>query len=377
MGERVRTLDALIDVAFNFSAGLAGTHSHRQIARIREEAPMGGGVPYNCGMSPADPTQLDPDFHAYDLIGDVHGCADALFALLDGMGYRKMHGVWRHPERIALFTGDLIDRGPAVRETVLRVRDMMDAGAAQVVLGNHEYNLAGWFFQAPPDSGREWLRPHTQRNERGLAETLDAFAGHPGDLAATLAWIHAMPLWLESPALRVIHACWDEALMAQFRAAHDERVLDRSLARAACYPGSLPRRFLDRILNGTELELPEARVMRGRDGLQRRFFRTAFWTRAAETLGDVAFQPDPLPQDIQVQALDEDARERLLSYPVDAPPVFFGHYWRSGTPALQAHNVCCLDYSMVLGGRLVAYRFDGERELDPDRFTWIELPPAQ
>ncbi|TVS16648.1 MAG: serine/threonine protein phosphatase [Gammaproteobacteria bacterium] len=337
---------------------------------------MGEGVPYNRGMSRADPTQLDPDFHAYDLIGDVHGCADALFALLDGMGYRKVHGVWRHPERIALFTGDLIDRGPAVRETVLRVREMMDVDAARVVLGNHEYNLAGWFFQAPKDSGRAWLRPHTERNKCGLSETLEAFANHPGDLEATLAWIHAMPLWLESPRLRVIHACWDDALMARFLAGHDDRVLSSSLARVACYRGSLARRFLDRILNGTELELPEDRVMRGRDGLQRRFFRTAFWTRAAETLGDVAFQPDPLPDDIHTRALDEEARARVLSYPADAPPVFFGHYWRSGTPALQADNVCCLDYSMVLGGRLMAYRFDGERRLDPERFTWIERPPS-
>ncbi len=328
-------------------------------------------------MSDVDPTELDPDFHAYDLIGDVHGCADAVFALLEGMGYRREHGVWRHPQRIALFTGDLIDRGPAVRETVLRIREMVDAGAAQVVLGNHEYNLAGWFFRAPEDSGREWLRPRTERNKRGLAETLEAFADHPGDLAATLEWIHAMPLWLESPALRVIHACWDEALLAQFVARHDERTLTSSLARAACYRGSLTHRFLDRILNGTELELPGERVMRGRDGLERRYFRTAFWTRDASTLGDVAFQPDPLPADLHEQPLDAGTRARVLSYPEDAPPVFFGHYWRAGTPALQAHNVCFLDYSMVTGGRLVAYRFDGESVLDPDRFAWIQTPPHE
>ncbi|MCC5870805.1 MAG: metallophosphoesterase [Gammaproteobacteria bacterium] len=324
-------------------------------------------------MSIADPTQLDPDFHAYDLIGDVHGCADALLALLDGMGYRRVHGVWRHPKRIALFTGDLIDRGPAVRETVLRVREMVEAGAARVVLGNHEYNLAGWFFPAPADSGRDWLRARTDRNAAGLEATIQGFDGHPADFEATLAWIGELPLWLASPALRVIHACWDAELMAAFCAEHDERTLTPSLARAACYRGSLVRRFLDRILNGSELPLPEERVMHGRDGLRRRSFRTAFWTRDARTLGEVAFQPDPLPDDVHERAIEDHEREHLLSYSPHAPPVFFGHYWLSGAPRLQAPNVCCLDYSTVLGGRLVAYRFDGETRLDPDRFAWIDV----
>lgn len=324
-------------------------------------------------MSSTDPTQLDPDFHAYDLIGDVHGCADALIALLDGLGYRQAHGVWRHPQRIALFTGDLIDRGPLVRETVLRVREMVDAGAAKVVLGNHEYNLAGWFFPAPAGSGREWLRAHTERNEAGLEATLESFEGHPADLQATLAWIGELPLWLESPALRVIHACWDTELMAEFRTGHAERTLTLSLASEACYGGSLARRFLDRILNGSELPLPEDRVMYGRDGLRRRSFRTAFWTEGAETLGEVAFQPDPLPDDVHARPIEAHERQRLLTYPAHAPPVFFGHYWLSGMPRLQAPNVCCLDYSMVLGGRLVAYRFDGEGRLDADRFAWMPL----
>ena len=325
-------------------------------------------------MNGSDPTALDPDFNAYDLIGDVHGCSDALIALLDDLGYRRLRGVWRHPDRIALFTGDLLDRGPAVREVVLQVREMVDAGAARVVLGNHEYNLAGWFFPAPEDSGQAWLRPHTERNRSGLQETLEQFACHPADLEDLVSWVHAMPLWLESSRLRVIHACWDEAAIAGFRRSRQDRFLTPELAAEACRRGSLARRLLDRILNGTELDLPEAQVIVGRDGLRRRRFRTAFWVREAETFGDVVFQPDPLPEPVLTEPLDASARAQLLRYPIKAPPVFFGHYWRDGPPALQAPNVCCLDYSVVLGGRLMAYRFDGETRLDPKRFAWVETP---
>jgi len=44
-------------------------------------------------------------------------------------------------------------------------------------------------------------------------------------------------------------------------------------------------------------------------------------------------------------------------------PVFMGHYWLEGIPALQRSNVVCLDYSVANGGKLVAYQFNGEKEL--------------
>ena len=43
---------------------------------------------------------------AYDIIGDIHGQADKLEALLRTLGYRDTAGAWRHPERQAIFVGD-------------------------------------------------------------------------------------------------------------------------------------------------------------------------------------------------------------------------------------------------------------------------------
>jgi hypothetical protein len=59
------------------------------------------------------------------------------------------------------------------------------------------------------------------------------------------------------------------------------------------------------------------------------------------------------------------------SYPSDEKPVFFGHYWlEDKQPKLQASNVCCVDYSIAKEGILVAYRFDGEKELNEKKFIW-------
>ena len=65
----------------------------------------------------------------YDLIGDIHGHADELVALLAKMGYRETGGAWRHPERTAVFVGDFIDRGPKILETLKIVRPMLEERA--------------------------------------------------------------------------------------------------------------------------------------------------------------------------------------------------------------------------------------------------------
>jgi hypothetical protein len=48
----------------------------------------------------------------YDFIGDVHGNAEKLEGLLRQLGYIEEAGAFRHLDRLAIFVGDLIDRGP-------------------------------------------------------------------------------------------------------------------------------------------------------------------------------------------------------------------------------------------------------------------------
>ena len=49
-------------------------------------------------------------------------------------------------------------------------------------------------------------------------------------------------------------------------------------------------------------------------------------------------------------------------------PVFVGHYWMKGQPALQAAQVACVDYSAAKEGPLVAYRWQGEPVLQAAHF---------
>ncbi len=72
---------------------------------------------------------------------------------------------------------------------------------------------------------------------------------------------------------------------------------------------------------------------------------------------------EPIESDLPVPG--EVIRD-AVPYPEEAKPVFVGHYWRRGSrPALLRGNV-------AKGGFLCAYRWDGERVLDEERFVWAE-----
>lgn len=84
----------------------------------------------------------------FDIIGDVHGCFDELKELLEKLGYRiAQHGedapfeVTPPPQHKAVFVGDLVDRGPKSPEVLQLVMDMVEAGHAYCVIGNHDDKL--------------------------------------------------------------------------------------------------------------------------------------------------------------------------------------------------------------------------------------------
>jgi hypothetical protein len=80
----------------------------------------------------------------YDIIGDVHGYATILEKLLKELGYKKKGGTYHHRSRQAVIVGDIIDRGPQIREALHIVKRMVVEGSALMVLGNHEFNAIGW-----------------------------------------------------------------------------------------------------------------------------------------------------------------------------------------------------------------------------------------
>ena len=84
--------------------------------------------------------------------------------------------MWQHQNRKVIFTGDYIDRGPAIRETLQIVRNMVDNGHAMAIMGNHEYNALAYAYTLPDGS---YLRSHNDTHSRQHQATLDQFNDHP------------------------------------------------------------------------------------------------------------------------------------------------------------------------------------------------------
>ena len=317
------------------------------------------------------------EYPGFDVIGDIHGCAQTLSRLLERMDYRYENGCWRHSSRIAVFVGDIIDRGPHIREALEIVHSMVERNAAVCVMGNHEYNAIGYCTPAPPGSGREYLREHNNHHNRLIAETLEQFAAHPAEWREYIEWFGQLPLFIETKDFRVVHACWDQSLIGEYLSHYRTNKVSSEFIVRSIDRGSFEGRVMDRLTRGTDLPLPDGRVITSRDGYQRRFFRTKFWAKEPQTYADVVFQPDPLPEDLVHNPLNSSEKERLLHYCADQRPLFIGHYWLQGTPRPIRANIACLDYSAVKYGRLAAYRYDREEALQANKFVWVYVDPPE
>lgn len=313
----------------------------------------------------------------YDLIGDIHGCGNTLIRLLEQMGYSKKNGIYQHPKRKVVFLGDIVDRGPNIRLACHVVRDMVDAGHADIVMGNHEYNVLTYLTEAPPGLNQPYLRQHTKRNNFIVEQTLQQFANYQQEFREFLDWFLTLPLFLEYDHFRVVHACWDQAMIDEYQRRYGGNTLPPSLLAESVNTDSFLYQFMDRMLRGTSLKLPGNRSMVAKDGMVRQFFRTKFWAEDPERYNDVVFQPDPLPEDIEHGLLSPEEKRQLLFYGPQEKPLFIGHYWMQGIPAPITPNIACLDYSAVKYGRLAAYRMDQETALQMGKFTWVRVEKTE
>lgn len=301
----------------------------------------------------------------FDLIGDLHGHAGPLHRMLARLGYRERGGCYCHPDRKVVFLGDYIDRGPSVREVLRVVRSMVDSGAALAVMGNHEFNALCYHS---PDGAGGYLRPHSEKNVAQHRASLDAFADHPDEWRDHLAWFKRLPLYLNMPGFRVVHACWDEAHVAAVNGGG--RLDEARLLRAACR-GSLEHAAVECLIKGPELRLPKGCRFVDPDGAFRSKIRVRWWLPAAGR----SYRELAIPASERVVALPVPSElvAGFNGYPAEAPPVFLGHYWMlPGRLAPLAPNVGCLDYSVAKGGPLVAYRWNGEGALSEEGFVAAE-----
>jgi predicted phosphodiesterase len=151
-------------------------------------------------------TKMPADYRdvrgSFDIIGDIHGCLTETLLLLEQLGYmitplEEGFQVTPPPNRKVIFLGDLGDRGPDTPGVCRLVMDMIDAGQAYCVLGNHDFKL--WHHL----SGKTVKRTHGFESTLAQFDKVDqAFKDR------VLTQLEAMPthMVLDGGALVVCHA---------------------------------------------------------------------------------------------------------------------------------------------------------------------------
>lgn len=261
--------------------------------------------------------------------------------------------------------GDFIDGERGQVKVVKTVRSMIDAGHARSVMGNHEFNAIGYATLRGNVPG-DFLRPHTPKNVKQHA----AFLGEVGEGSdrhrELVGWFKSLPPTLDLGGIRVVHAWWHQPyvdLVAQ-RISSGGAMCDDFL-HSSYAKGSPEWEAMEGLTKGLEIQLPDGHSFPDHRGVERHEVRTKWWHQNPRSYRDVAIiergqehcVPDcPLPA-------------HYTGTPVSGSPIFIGHYWMTGQPALQSSKVACVDYSAAKYGPLVAYRWDGEQELDPLHFV--------
>lgn len=305
----------------------------------------------------------------YDFIGDIHGCHDTLVSLLRALEYRLIDGCYRHPSRKTVFVGDFVDRGPHQIQVIDTVRAMVDAGQAHAVMGNHEFNAIAYVTEDKKYGG--YLRSHSERNERNHRAFLDAMEAQPERYDDVLEWFKTLPLWLDLGNVRVVHACWDRDGIAQLQAKYSSNgLMTDELLHAASDPKNPEFEIVENLLKGKTIKLADGLSYEDSVGITRHYMRVRWWDIEATTYKAAFIGPPAALSHIEDDPIDGD---HLIEYGRNEVPLFIGHYWMQGVPKPLSPNIACVDYSIARRetGKLCAYRWDGEAELDMDKFICV------
>ncbi len=303
----------------------------------------------------------------YDIIGDVHGHASLLKKLLLKMGYEKTNGSFSHPSRKAVFVGDFINRGPEIRKTIKIIRSMVKGGHALAVLGNHEINAI--IFHLKDKQGVQLVNKPS-KYFLSLFKTINEYSSGSLTWKEDLKWMRSLPLYLDLGEIRIVHACWsEEAIKVADSIYEDGKISKKTFRTIYKKSGSEIAKSVWLLTKGVNLKMPgDLRVVNNK-GVSPRSIRMRWWDKSENvTFKQLSFESKfTLPN----YTVPPEIISETYPYPDDAPPVFFGHYCRGNGPHLIKSNVCCVDSCVTDAGKLLAYRWDGEKVLNMSNLVFV------
>ena len=258
-----------------------------------------------------------------DIVGDIHGEFDALEQLLAHLGYGPSGA---HAQgRTLVFVGDFCDRGPDSPAVLARIAQLVRAGRAVAVLGNHEINLlrgdvkdgSGWYFDQRIANDEPKYAPFARPSA--------------AERAAIVEFLRPLPVALERADLRIVHAAWLDTPIAAARAlplgstrtAYDQwedEVRQKARAGTLAQRMTSERQSWPHSLEDGEHAPPFLPAHGENELLKAMLNPLKVLTSGVERLGDVPFFAGGKWRFVERVAWWNSYRDPI--------PVVFGHYWR-------------------------------------------------
>ncbi|MFO8000370.1 MAG: metallophosphoesterase [Marinilabilia sp.] len=302
-----------------------------------------------------------------DIIGDIHGHAGELIALLKKMDYTEENGFWSHPKRKAIFVGDFTCRGPETRNTINIVRNMTENDAAYAILGNHELNVIGHFTK---NKEKEPFKTATGSNKKIMDYIRAEYAWDKKALKDDLKWMRRLPFSLDMGSFRVVHAYWSDENLKLIRSQLTKEKLTKKILDQIFSADSSLGLAVRQTTRGIEINLPHDLIIKDNNNIRRTVFRIKWWeTPKGKTFKELSYGNKFL---LPEYTIPPEIVFPFIVYPDRAPLVFVGHYCIRRDQMAASHNVCCLDTCLANDGSLTAYRWDGEKTIKEGNFVFQE-----
>lgn len=242
----------------------------------------------------------------------------------------------------------------------------MDNGA-EAVLGNHEFKAICY-----ARSGlRGHIRPHTLKNTAEQAGFLEEYPYDSSAYKGVIRWFESLPVFLQKPGFRVIHACWNENALDVCHA--HIRKTDRALKESAyrAYDTENPTAFnqsLDILIRGPRYKLPRGVSYMGSDGVPGKESRVFWWKDKRLPVHELIDKGEQVGEFLSYENKMTIVRLRNNFNYASKQTVFIGHYNIECEPEILASNVACLNFK----GHMTAYRWNyGDKGLQEGRLVYI------
>lgn len=283
-----------------------------------------------------------------DFISDSHGRYDDVLLLLKKAGYVfDNDGIPYHPERIAFFLGDFIDKGNQVMPLFFMIKQMVEKKYAKAILGNHELNF---LLMNILSKKKTPIRKNSDKNLLQISKSLDLLVNKEDNFK----FLYSLPIFYETNYYRAVHACWHKESIKKIKNVIINNKISEDILIKIYEDNSLIS-SLEILMKGFEVDI-SPNFYCDQNNIKCFTSRLNWWSN------DSVFES--LPENVRLDKIDKQY------FYNDKKMVFFGHFQRKGIPTIQANKAICLDYSH--NGYLTMYRYSYEKDLIENNLIYIK-----